>query len=108
MKLFMMAIAGWLAGSAYAQAADYLRPTLTDQYYNWSGYYAGADFGAVFGDIDVKNDSFNSAPLPPPPSLVVPRSNNFNFSAPWARLGIEAGMNVQEGFFVYGIEADAL
>jgi hypothetical protein len=58
MKLFMMAIAGWLAGSVYAEAADYLRPTLTDQDYNWSGYYAGTDFGAVFGDIDVKNDSF--------------------------------------------------
>jgi outer membrane immunogenic protein len=56
----------------------------------------------------VKNDSFNSAPLPPPPSLVVPRSNNFSFSPPYARLGIEAGMNVQEGFLVYGVEADAL
>jgi outer membrane immunogenic protein len=83
-------------------AVAYVAPSFT-----WSGFYLGADAGGSFGDVSVRNDSYNTAPFPPPPAFINERPANFHFSSEGFVGGVEGGYNIQSGSIVGGVEADA-
>jgi outer membrane immunogenic protein len=60
----------------------------------WTGFYAGAHAGGVWGDVDLKDVNGGVAPGP------------FSFSASGAFGGGTAGYNFQRGNFVFGVEGD--
>lgn len=80
-------------------SADEYRGSLKDgpaiiEGYNWSGFYAGAHIGGVWGNVDVKDTDGGVAPGP------------FSYSPSGAFGGGTAGYNWQRDRVVLGIEGD--
>jgi outer membrane immunogenic protein len=61
---------------------------------SWTGFYAGAHVGGVWGNVDVTD---TTGGVPPGP---------FRFSPDGVFGGGTAGYNLQRGNFVFGVEAD--
>jgi outer membrane immunogenic protein len=103
-SLFAGVSLGVVALAAGAQAADlparpaYKAPALPPAAWSWSGFYVGANVGAVFDQGSIADD----------PSSFVPWLNGATHSNNSAGVigGLEAGYNWQWTNFVLGIEAD--
>ncbi len=65
---------------------------------DWSGFYAGVNVGAGFGDMNVSLAGFQAIP-----NLAI---NDTKLARSGALGGVQAGYGVQSGNLVYGVEAD--
>jgi outer membrane immunogenic protein len=94
-------LAADLAARSYSKAPPaLLAPTSA---YNWSGFYAGLNAGAVFSQssFDLTASPFFAAAAPFLSADGTTRFNRTGFTG-----GAQAGYNWQSGAFVYGVEAD--
>jgi outer membrane immunogenic protein len=91
-------VAAGLALSGTARATDLYVPE-TPEYAPlalWTGFYVGGHIGGAFGDIDVTDTyDYTGDPI-----------KDSNFGASGLLTGVQIGYNIQNGNFVYGIEAD--
>jgi outer membrane immunogenic protein len=94
----ILAALALLAGSSASQAADLRRPVYKSAqpysvaYYNWSGFYVGANAGYGFGNSQWTD-----------PSTAITTGN---FKTNGAVFGVTAGYNYQMGSVVLGVEGD--
>jgi outer membrane immunogenic protein len=103
-KLLTGASVGAILLSGSAQAADlgvrpvYKAPPPAPVTWNWTGFYVGANIGAVFHRGSIADD----------PSSFVPWLNGASFDNDGTGVigGLEAGYNWQMASLVLGIEAD--
>ena len=92
---------GALQNVQNALAADLLTDELPPVAYTpipiWTGFYFGGHIGGVWGDVNVGDTYQYNSPDP---------FKETDFSTSGIISGIQLGYNVQNGAFVYGVEAD--
>jgi len=97
MRVFYLLLVALCAAASPALAADLsLQPQVPVIATSWTGFYIGANGGIVTQTTTVQdlNNWTDNSPFDS-------RSRNLGGTA-----GVQAGYNVQDGEFVYGIEAD--
>jgi opacity protein-like surface antigen len=109
---------GAISISSLAGAADLTAPMYTKappaplvQPFDWSGFYVGINGGVVWSQDSLTHSPIFATPAPFA-SLAVDTAAETAAASPTLRssraaLGAHVGFNVQKGYFVYGIEADA-
>jgi outer membrane immunogenic protein len=93
--LFTTVFATLVAAAGAASAADDLTPAAEPSYYDWSGYYGGVHAGAGRADFDISRGSGSAVGTP-----------GTTLDANDGLFGVLAGVNFQNGYFVYGLEGD--
>lgn len=106
--LVMMAGSAWAADIVYQESS----PAGAASHYEWSGVYVGGNVGYMWNDLRSTNNSITTTG-----ALVGISEGVFDPAATFpgddgsadlngAAGGLQAGINFQDGAFVYGIEAD--
>jgi outer membrane immunogenic protein len=89
MNKLLLAGTCWVAIAASVQAADLSAYKAPPAYYNWSGFYAGGNFGGIWSDGNL-TDSLTGTTF---------SADHIGFAG-----GGQVGFNYQVGSFVWGIE----
>jgi outer membrane immunogenic protein len=120
MKKFLLTTVAFGILAVPAMAADmapapiYKAPVAVPVYYNWSGFYVGANVGYAWGEADLANNlacptgggAASCAYSFPANLAVVNAAGTGSISANGVTGGGQAGYNWQAGSVVYGIETD--
>ncbi len=91
-----------LASSGFAADLTYKAPVPAPPVWTWTGFYAGAEGGAKFGNATWTTTSTSDFP-----GTIVDASSPAKFDPSAGRVGVYAGYNWQFQSWVAGVEADA-
>ena len=105
--LFLAAVVAAIAGMGSASAADMAvkaRPVAVEPGYNWSGFYIGANVGAIESDGRSIQQCYNPAGVFNGAACgIIPDTN---LSGTGVLGGVQAGYNWQRDRWVFGVEGD--
>ena len=103
--LLVLATAGSaMAANLAVKAPGYKAPVMAPAD-SWTGFYVGAELGAKWANSTWTATSLLDA-VPPGVVKTIDASSPRDYNLSGGRFGVNAGYNVQDKMWVYGIEAD--